>query len=219
LLNILKSLNLKFETDGYVIIDSVASDAEVESVEANLSSIVKDGVGTRNLLQSDWCQQMAQRLKHDLQLSTFLTADTVAVQCTYFSKSENENWLVALHRDYSIPVKNRVQSEEWSRWSEKEGVLFVRPPRKVLEALVAVRIHLEDNTEKNGPLQVVPGSHLSTGELDARVFCKVRRGGALVMRPLILHASSKLEEGSRRVLHFVYGPKLLPDRVEWAQAI
>jgi hypothetical protein len=43
----------------------------------------------------------------------------------------------------------------------------------------------------------------------------VARGGALVMRPLILHASSKATEPTqRRVLHFVFGPKELPLGVE-----
>ena len=215
----MNSSKSSFETNGYLILDRVVSEAEIETIEANLSSVLVEGAGTRNLLQADWCRRMAESLRRSPSLESILPTDPVAVQCTYFEKSGNENWLVALHRDLSIPVKSRVQSEEWSRWSEKEGMLFARPPKSLLEALVAVRVHLEDNTELNSPLQVVPGSHLGAGASKQRVFCHVRRGGALVMRPLILHASSKLEEGTRRVLHFLYGPRALPNHAEWARAI
>jgi hypothetical protein len=47
----------------------------------------------------------------------------------------------------------------------------------------------------------------------------VNRGGALVMRPLILHASSKASAPkARRVLHFVFGPPQLPFGLEWRWA-
>jgi hypothetical protein len=43
---------------------------------------------------------------------------------------------------------------------------------------------------------------------------------ALLMKPLILHASSKATSGARRrVLHFVYGPKVLPFGLRWQHAI
>ena len=38
-----------------------------------------------------------------------------------------------------------------------------------------------------------------------------KRGDALILRPLVLHASSKPSGSSlRRVLHFVFGPEVLP---------
>jgi hypothetical protein len=39
------------------------------------------------------------------------------------------------------------------------------------------------------------------------------------MRPLLLHASSRLTEGRRRVLHFLYGPGALPDGIEWQDVV
>jgi hypothetical protein len=48
----------------------------------------------------------------------------------------------------------------------------------------------------------------------------VARGGALVMRPLLLHASSKATSlAPRRVLHFVFGPPKLPAGLEWRWAV
>jgi hypothetical protein len=209
------STKSNFDIDGFLILNCIGIRSELNTIEASLSKLHLGGAGTRNLLRESWCRRVSEILKQDLNLKQLLPLDYVAVQCTYFEKSENDNWLVALHRDFFIPVKNKVPSKEWSRWSEKEGLLFVRPPDAVLQNLVAVRVHLEDNTEANSPLQVVPGSHLSDIDLRHRVCCLVPRGGALVMRPLILHASSKLIAGTRRVLHFVYGPKLLPNDAEW----
>lgn len=39
--------------------------------------------------------------------------------------------------------------------------------------------------------------------------CVVERGGVVVLRPLLIHSSAKgRTAGSRRVLHFLYGPPL-----------
>jgi ectoine hydroxylase-related dioxygenase (phytanoyl-CoA dioxygenase family) len=97
-----------------------------------------------------------------------------------------------------------VQTRGWSR---KEGVLYVQPPRSILDALVAIRVHLEDNDENNGALRVVPGSHQFDCKNTESKLCHVNAGGVLVLKPLILHKSSKLRSGTRRVLHFVFVPQ------------
>jgi ectoine hydroxylase-related dioxygenase (phytanoyl-CoA dioxygenase family) len=76
-------------------------------------------------------------------------------------------------------------------------------------------------------LRVIPGSHVS-GKLPERAIqdiaercetftCAMSRGGALMMRPLLLHASSAASiPGHRRVLHFDYAAVTLPDGMDWA---
>jgi len=208
-----------FESNGYAIVDAVLSDGEISEIARNLGEVTVGKAGTRNLLFFDWCAQLAQSLRQNPLLAPLLPELTAAVQCTYFPKSSDRNWLVALHRDHSIPVKRPFDARGWHGWSKKEGIHYVRPPGSVLKALVAVRLHLEDNTEQNAPLAVVPGSHENHAASGVRVNCLVPRGGVLIMRPLLLHASSKLAEGSRRVLHFLYGPRTLPDNAEWANAV
>lgn len=107
---------------------------------------------------------------------------------------------------------------------------FVQPPDAVLADLIAVRVHLDDSAVGNGPLRVVPGSH-ENGRLTAaaavsqrtvagEVVCSAARGGALLMRPLLLHASSKADvDMPRRVLHFLFGPSELPLGLQWHLAI
>jgi ectoine hydroxylase-related dioxygenase (phytanoyl-CoA dioxygenase family) len=80
---------------------------------------------------------------------------------------------------------------------------------------VALRLHLDDSRADNGPLRVLPGTHTLglltesdiprlTTEVPA-VDCTVPAGGVVVMRPLIVHASSKAESDlPRRVPHIEY---------------
>jgi hypothetical protein len=208
-----------FEREGSVVVRDVVAPEQLKAAESFCDSVQLSGAGTRDLLEQAWCSAMAQTLRSTPLIRRLLGAATTAVQCTLFVKDAEHNWLVPLHRDYSIPVKARIASLRWSAWSVKQAVVFGRPPADVLKELVAVRVHLEDTGVENGALQVVSGSHnteVTSGERSARF---VPRGGALVMRPLLLHASSKLVSGTRRVLHFVYGPSKLPDGAEWAHAV
>lgn len=215
----LLDLIAEFERDGCAVVPSVLPDGQLARADAHCASVLLSGAGSRDLLTLPWCAEAARTLRSVGAVKLLLGASMTAVQCTLFVKDEQRNWLVPLHRDFSIPVQERVGSSDWSGWSLKQEVLFVRPPRRVLESLVAVRVHLDDTDSGNGGLQVVNGSHRSDVVEGARSTHFVPRGGALVMRPLLLHASSKLAAGSRRVLHFLYGPAALPDGAEWAHAV
>ena len=208
-----------FERQGCVVVHDVIAPAGLEAAESFCDSISLSGAGTRDLLEHAWCREMARAVRSIPSIRGLLGVATTAVQCTLFVKDAKHNWLVPLHRDCRIPVKAKVASPRWSAWSVKQSVVFGRPPLEVLSGLVAVRVHLEDTDAKNGALQVVNGSHQTESESGERNSHSVPRGGALVMRPLLLHASSKLVAGSRRVLHFVYGPAVLPDGAEWAHAV
>lgn len=183
--------------------------------------------GMRGLLGEPACQALAVRLRTLASLKRFLPVDSVAVQCTLFEKLPTRNWPVSLHQDLSIPVKERVDVPGLSGWAEKGAQLFVQPPVSVLEAPVAVRVHLDESGPDWGGLRVVPGSHrfgrLSAARAAAlraevgEIAPEVSRGGALVLRPLLLHASSKATaRDQRRVLHFVFGPPSLPAGLKWA---
>jgi len=212
------SVSAEFAEAGYVVIADVLNSDELNIVARNVGGPATDALGRRKLLDARWCQELARRLTREPRLSAVIPADGRAVQCTLFEKSLGRNWLVALHQDLSIPVAERIDSARCTGWSEKDGSLFVQPPMSVLEELVAIRVHLDDCDERNGALRVVPGSHrlgrLSPAQArearevrgDRRV--SVAMGGVMVMRPLLLHASSKVSlDLPRRVLHFVFGPE------------
>ena len=119
--------------------------------------------------------------------------------------------------------------EGFAPWSVKARVVHVQPPREVLEGMVTLRLHLDDCFEENGPLYVLPRSHahgvLSPAEVERwratvrPAACVAPAGGVLVMRPLILHASSPATSPShRRVVHLEYASGHLPGGLQWDES-
>ena len=220
----------ELDTRGYATLPGVIEPREIGTVSRAVDRLTVRGAGTRNLLDRPWCRVFVQRVRNRLASSNVLPVSSVGVQCTLFDKTPSRNWLVALHQDLSIPVRARVDHPSLLAWSTKEGVAFVQPPISFLERLLAVRLHLDDCGPENGPLKVVPSSHTS-GRLSASAAielratfgeepCLARSGDAILMRPLLLHASSKAQAPSRRrVLHIVFGPPSLPHGLEWKHAV
>ena len=220
-----------FEARGFAVVPGVLTETECQKA---LDAVLEQGRpgdrAARAWLSHAWCQDLARSLKQHAALAGIVAPASVVVQCTLFAKSPESNWLVSLHQDLSIPVRERVADTELSGWSLKEGALFVQPPVSVLESLVALRVHLDDCGPESGALRLVPGSHC-LGRLDVRrvaalreeygeVTPAVKRGGVLAMRPLLLHASSKAVVPSfRRVLHFLLGPPTLPRGLRWGVAV
>jgi Phytanoyl-CoA dioxygenase (PhyH) len=220
----------EFDRQGFRIIDSVLSQPQIEDAIGHIDRMALGTAGTRNLLDYDWCVGLVDVLRSDDTIAELLPFDPVAVQCTLFEKTIDRNWLVPLHQDLSIPVLERCDNIHLSGWSHKEGILYVQPPIEVLENLVAVRIHIDDCNSDNGALRVVPGSHdrgrISPADIailkiaNGEQLCEVKQGGALVMRPLLLHASSKATSPNRRrVLHFLFGSASLPLGLKWGKFV
>jgi hypothetical protein len=215
---------------GFAVVPDIVAGERCDELIALVSSDIASGVSPRSLLEQPWCADLADDLANDDRLKPLLPDDPICAQCTLFDKNPDRNWLVTLHQDLSIPVRQRIDSDACSGWSVKDGMLFVQPPVEVLQKLVAVRVHLDASTSENGPLRVVPGSHRQ-GRLDDQAEADLRRnagetevlvdrGGVIVMSPLTLHASSKSRgPAPRRVLHFVFGPRILPGGLEWPSII
>ena len=215
-----------FTTRGFALIQEVLTADECEAVVQQLATVRANPAGTRCLLSQAWCQALAKKIRQHPGLSPLVPFDFVATQCTYFQKSLARNWLVPLHQDLSIPVARRITHESLSGWSEKEGTWYVQPPVELLRQLVAVRLHIDPCGANDGPLRVVPASHLSgrlpeklataVRQTEAEFICTAGLGSAMVMRPLLLHASSKSSGNNRRrVLHFLFGPGGLPFGLQW----
>lgn len=215
-----------FDTQGFAVVRSATSAGGCDAIDGELGAVPLLGAGTRNLLTAPWCVALATQLRSHPRIAQLVPATHVAVQCTYFEKSRDRNWLVSLHQDLSIPVDGRVEHPELSGWSEKEGTLYVQPPLSVLQELVAVRLHIDPCGPEDGALRVVPGTHQmgvipaevgpALREAHGEVACLAAPGDAVVMRPLVLHASSKSTgQSRRRVLHFLFGPPELPHGLRW----
>lgn len=220
----------QFETNGIALIEQLLSDAECQAIAENVVSSSSGSAGTRCLLSQAWCRVLASRMRQNPSIAALVPSAFVAVQCTYFEKSLARNWLVSIHQDMSIPVAKRIEHQNLQGWSEKEGSLYVQAPVNLLQQLVAVRLHLDACGVDDGPLRILPGSHLAgkvTAEAAAierqagpEFVCIAQQGSAWAMRPLLLHASSKSKGKSlRRVLHFLFGPREMPYGLDWQHTV
>lgn len=161
-------------------------------------------------------------------LNKVLGADFGLVRGLFFDKPPGRSWWLPWHKDLTIAVKNnQLPSEHFTRPTHKAGVPHVIAPVELLEQMLTIRLHLDEVTEENGPLRVIPGSHLTGKEIvandvePATIFA--RAGDALAMRPLLSHASGDSlpdTQRHRRILHLEFAAsEQLPAGFEWQQFI
>ncbi|HEY9127408.1 MAG TPA: phytanoyl-CoA dioxygenase family protein [Acidobacteriaceae bacterium] len=159
-----------------------------------------------------------------------LGPEAAPVRGILFDKTPNANWKVPWHQDATIAVSEKIDLEGYGPWSVKAGVLHVQPPALVLERMLSIRLHLDDCDETNGALKVIPRSHLQgripesdasqLGSNGPAVVCEALAGDALLMRPLLLHASSPaVSPRHRRVIHIDYAAMTLPAGLNWASGL
>ncbi len=169
--------------------------------------------------------KLARSLLTDL-VRPHLPSEPVPVRGIYFDKRPETNWLVTWHQDLTLAVAERVEMLGFGPWSVKDGIPHVQPSVDLLEQMLTVRLHLDDADSDNGALRVLPGTHrmgrlnaesiTRCRETHAEVVCTAQTGDALLMRPLLLHASSRsVSERRRRVLHIEFAGFSLPPQLEW----
>jgi ectoine hydroxylase-related dioxygenase (phytanoyl-CoA dioxygenase family) len=223
-------LATRVETDGFVVVSDFVSSPEVADLRHEVDRLLAESPargGVRNALgKSARLYEFATRGALARAAVSLLGPAARPVKLTIFDKTARSNWKVPWHQDLTISVKERVEVAGFGPWSVKDGIPHVQPPAAVLERVVAIRLHLDDTGADNGPLRVLPGTHRlgRTAETEIEslrqripeVVCTVPAGGAMAMRPLLLHASSAAVSPSRRrVLHFELSDVELPDGLCW----
>lgn len=222
----------QLEQAGFLILPEVLSSKTVNNLITAIDRFLrghsaKSEYAMRHLLQAVPDVQLATETPRFRSLvEAVLGPKAFVVRSIFFDKTAEANWKVAWHQDLTIAVRERMDVPGFSAWSVKDGVAHVQPPVAVLEKMLTLRLHLDDCDAANGPLQVIPGSHKS-GRLSASQIanwrnkeqpfvCAVRSGEALVMRPLILHASSPaIAPTHRRVVHLEFAADPLPGGLSW----
>lgn len=163
------------------------------------------------------CLQMLQPL---------FTGTPVLVKSIWFDKPAEANWFVPWHQDCVITVDRRLPGKAgFLNWTTKGNYAGVQPPRELLEQVWTMRIHLDDATAANGALWVLPGSHTRgfirseepVNENDAKLV-EAACGDVLLMRPLLLHRSSRATVNlPRRILHLEFSDFIFQDEMQWAE--
>jgi hypothetical protein len=185
--------------------------------------------GVRNLLDISMIRELARSSAVRSLMEPVLGSSSFAVRGILFNKVDKTNWKVPWHQDCVIAVAERREVLGWGPWSIKAGVHHVRPNSELVSRMLAVRLHLDDCGSDTGPLRLIPGSHrhgfLSDRQIqkwpkDNAITCTARRGDAILMQPLLLHASSKARLPSgRRVVHLEFAAEELPNRLSWRDRV
>ncbi len=216
--------------NGYEIIDEFLTHNQLNALKDDIESfglsakvsgirnVEKKFASIQKLAMSDYLIGQAQN---------YLNGIPNLVRAILFNKPTANNWLVTWHQDRTVAVSKKFERDGWGPWSVKDGVIHVQPPPDVLNQMITFRIHIDDSNKENGCLKVLPNSQkLGVLAHDAiqdfvhnhkSVTCEAKAGSALVMRPHILHSSSKATIPSqRRILHLEYCSFKLPTGVTWA---
>lgn len=226
----------QIERQGFAILRNSIPGQTIKAIISELAAAKETGAtasrsgkafAIRNLLNVVPATKMLANSKELTSLvESVLGAGARVVRAIYLDKHRDANWKVAWHQDLTIAVKELREVTGYGPWSMKAAIQHVQPPVAVLEDMLAVRVHLDDADESNGTLRVLPGSHLfgrlSSDEIQRlratseSVSCAMKRGDVMLMRPLLLHASSvATNPGHRRVLHFEYAVGELEGGLEW----
>jgi ectoine hydroxylase-related dioxygenase (phytanoyl-CoA dioxygenase family) len=226
----------KFAEDGFAVLNSVYSTDEVSQILILLESI---SVEKETVRKSKDLFAIRQVLKEIPELSSLVFTDQLrkiinrflgknyfVVKSIYFDKPPESNWFVAYHQDLTISVLQRENIEGFSCWTKKQNQFAVQPPVDILENNFTIRIHLDDTNIDNGALKVIPGTQmrgiLRTDELvlqqENEQICEVKKGGIMIMRPLLFHASNKtINATRRRVIHIEFSSFRLPLPLQWSE--
>jgi ectoine hydroxylase-related dioxygenase (phytanoyl-CoA dioxygenase family) len=232
-------MNTVLEKEGFVICEGVYSQEEISSIQA-LVNIVdtqnnnyrfnKDLFAIRNVLNELPALKtliLSGTLKKTL--SSFFDKEYFCVKSVFFDKPPLSNWLVNWHQDMMINVNEKKETDGFGPWTVKEGLYSVLPPVEYLRSILTVRIHLDDTNEQNGAVRVIPGTHHHIFKIDEvrkisggnkATTCYVKTGGIMLMKPLLLHSSSKSTgKLRRRVIHLEFTDRELPSGLQWRERI
>lgn len=220
-----------FEALGFLLLPDLISRDELLQLRTEVDRLLAESThrgGVRNVLdKSPDLHDLATSGPPSRTAETLLGPGTRPTKLTIFDKTPHANWKVPWHQDLTVSVQEQRDVPGFGPWTIKDGVPHVQPPIAILEQVIALRLHLDDTPAEKGALRVLPGTH-KLGRLSNRkiaslrreaqeVVCEVPAGGAMLMSPLLLHASSASESPSRRrVLHFEFSAARLPGGLEWA---
>jgi predicted DNA-binding transcriptional regulator YafY len=218
---------------GFCILHHVFTKKEVNQMKTMLYGYFKstgqseDTYAIRNLLKEVPALKKLVLNANLLKILKAIDPNLFLSKAIFFDKTQESNWYVTWHQDIVINVMEKIESEGFLGWTKKFGVHGVVPPDEYLKDIVTIRIHLDDTDESNGALKVIPGSHnkrLADDEINLisqnsiPYISEVDACGIQIMKPLLLHASSKAtSQKHRRVIHLEFASKQLPNGLEWAE--
>ena len=157
---LLTTWHQRISDEGFVVIPRVFSSSELDELIAALDAVlhrdevtegpIRDRTGTvyagRNLLslfepaRTLWRRSPLLELLHEV-----LGTDAGLVRGLFFDKPPERTWSLPWHKDMTLAVRDHaVTSAALSKPTLKAGVPHVEGSREVLDAMLTLRIHLDD---------------------------------------------------------------------------
>jgi ectoine hydroxylase-related dioxygenase (phytanoyl-CoA dioxygenase family) len=234
----MKHIN-EINSEGFAIIENVYSENEIEKIISEIEKVTENETENSTFRKSEdlfairqfhkeipetlniiFNQNLREIIKLNFGENYFIT------KSIYFDKPEKSNWFVAYHQDLTISVDKKTEIANFENWTTKQNQFAVQPPKEILEQNFTIRIHIDKTTKENGALKVVNKSHrkgivrTENVELENEIetICEVEKGGIMIMKPLIFHASNKTTNNERRrVIHIEFSNQKLPNELEWSE--
>jgi hypothetical protein len=215
------SLLHEINVNGFAMLDPFLAEAEVHQLIAATAG-ANGSAGLRQLHVSiSEVGSVLESAGVRSVIEALLGKSARVVRSLLFDKTPDKNWAVPWHQDLTIAVTERHEVKGFVGWSMKEGVHHVQAPAEILEQMLTMRINLDECGLDNGPLRLLSGTHRD-GWLDSATINRFKEtvpetlciggfGSVLLMRPLLLHASSRADKpGHRHVLHVDFAGIDLP---------
>lgn len=231
--------NTEINNEGFTIIDNVYSEIEIEKLISLIENTTENDPENATFRKSQDLFAIRQFHKEIPETLSFIFNQNLnniiestfgkghfITKSIYFDKPEKSNWFVAYHQDLTISVDKKIELENFENWTIKQNQFAVQPPKEILENNFTIRIHLDTTTKDNGALKVINNSHskgiLRIDNLDfeneKETICEVEKGGIMIMKPLLFHASNKTTNNERRrVIHIEFSKQQLPAGLEWSE--
>ena len=229
-------LKSEIATNGFAVVNDVFTEQEIE----NMLSLISGANSSRpTFRKSSGLFAIRQFLKEIPEVTACIFSDSFVTliqdvfgpgyfvtKSIYFDKPEESNWFVAYHQDLTISVDKKIDIPGFGPWTVKQDQFAVQPPQEILAQNFTIRIHLDETTSENGALKVISNSHTKgvfrledkNWDQEREVICEVKKGGIMIMRPLLLHASDRTaNHKKRRVIHIEFSKHELPQGLQWSE--
>lgn len=218
-----RSLANEFEGNGRVWLRNAVSEEDLTHFDSAISASAKAG---QRLNVSKTLKAVLSEESSVLRAVRRLAPEAVPVRIVAFNKSESANWGVPWHQDRVIAVTEKAEIAGYNNWTNKSGTWHCEPPQSILDEMLFVRVHLDDNDQSNGAMEIAVGSHSiglvpsARAEDVANTFpieeCLAKRGDVLILKMLTLHSSKPAQvQSGRRVLRIDFSSSQLPQPLSW----
>lgn len=216
---------------GFVLADVQLSEDQRNYIATSLPSGADQRGGGRSLLSHPTVLRLIQHRQLAQVLRSLTGRDLVAVAARLLDSARTSEASTQWHQDRVVAVRERLDVDGYGPWTTHVGISHVEPPESVLDQMLVIQVHLDDVAADGHALRILPGTHragkLTTEtvrhllETQMPVTPPVPKGALVMMRPLLLHATSASSTTSPqyRVLEIQFAPPEAITPLQWHSTV